>query len=90
MGSAPIVAMVISGINAIKVVRTLVGVTKSYEAAPGTIRGDFAMSQQSNLIHASDPEESPTEEIARFFQPNELFSYKKINFDLLHAPDELK
>lgn len=90
MGSAPIVAMVISGINAIKVVRLLVGATKSYEAAPGTIRGDFAMSMQSNLIHASDPAENPTEEVARFFQQSEMFSYKKINFDLLHAPDELK
>jgi nucleoside-diphosphate kinase len=90
MGSSPIVAIVISGVNAIKVVRTLVGSTKSYEAAPGTIRGDFAMSMQSNLIHASDPDESPAEEVARFFAPNEMFSYKKINFDLLHAPDELK
>lgn len=90
MGSAPIVAMVVSGINAIKVVRVLVGATKSYEAAPGTIRGDFAMSQQSNLIHASDPDENPMEEVGRFFQQSELFSYKKINFDLLHAPDELK
>lgn len=90
MGSSPIVAMVISGVNAVKVVRLLVGSTKSYEANPGTIRGDFAMSMQSNLIHASDPDENPAEEVARFFQPHELFSYKKINFDLLHAPDELK
>ena len=90
MGSSPIVALVISGVNAVKVVRLLVGSTKSYEAAPGTIRGDFALSMQSNLIHASDPEENPEEEVARFFSENEIFSYKKINFDLLHAPDELK
>jgi len=89
MGSSPIVAMVVSGVNAVKVVRLLVGATKSYEAAPGTIRGDFALSQQSNLIHASDPEENPKQEVERFFKADELFSYKKINFDLLHAPDEL-
>jgi nucleoside-diphosphate kinase len=90
MGSAPIVALVISGINAVTVVRTLIGSTKSYEAAPGTIRGDFALSMQSNLVHASDPAENPEEEVQRFFEESELFSYKKINFDLLHAPDELK
>jgi hypothetical protein len=46
--------------------------------------------EQSNLIHASDPAENPAEEVSRFFTPSEIFSYKKINFDLLHAPDELK
>lgn len=90
MGAAPIVAVVISGVGALKVVRTLIGSTKAYEAAAGTIRGDFAMSTQSNLIHASDPEENPEEEVTRFFSENELFSYKKINFDLLYAADELK
>lgn len=90
MQASPIVALVISGINAIKVVRKLVGETKAYEAAPGTIRGDFALSMQSNLVHASDPEENPEEEVSRFFKAEELFSYKKINFDLLHSKDELE
>jgi nucleoside-diphosphate kinase len=89
MSSAPIVAIALSGINAIKVVRLLVGATKGYEAAPGTIRGDFAMSMQSNLVHASDPAESPKEEVDRFFKSNELFSYQKINFSYLHSKDEL-
>lgn len=90
MQSSPIVAMVLSGINAVSVVRELVGSTKSYEAKPGTIRGDFGMSMQSNLVHASDPEEDPASEVERFFEENELFSYKKINFDLLHSEDELE
>ncbi|MDP3881090.1 MAG: nucleoside-diphosphate kinase [bacterium] len=90
MQSSPIVAVVLCGVNAVKVTRLIVGQTKSYEAIPGTIRGDFAMSMQSNLVHASDPEENPAEEVKRFFEDDELFSYKKINFDLLHAPDELK
>jgi len=89
MSSAPIVAIALSGINAIKVTRLLVGSTKGYEAAPGTIRGDFAMSMQSNLVHASDPDENPSEEVVRFFQPHELFSYQKINFAYLHSQDEL-
>ena len=90
MQSSPIVAVVLSGINAVKVTRVLVGQTKSDEASPGTIRGDFALSVQANLVHASDPDEHPEEEVKRFFKDEELFSYKKINFDLLHSPDELE
>lgn len=88
MQSSPVVAMVLSGINAVTVTRTLLGPTKGYEAPAGTIRGDFAMSMQSNLCHASDPEEDPEAEVKRFFTDEELFSYKKINFDILHSPDE--
>jgi len=90
MSKAPIVAIAISGINAIKIVRLVVGQTKGYEAAPGTIRGDFSVSMQANLVHASDPEEKPAEEVDRFFKPHELFSYKRINFELLHSQDELE
>src|SRR3989344_2692673 len=75
MSKSPIVAMVVSGIRAVSVTRLLVGQTKGYEAAPGTIRGDFALSIQSNLVHASDPDENPQEEVKRFFSDNELFDY---------------
>src|SRR5580693_8759207 len=57
MASSPIVAVVVSGIKAVGTVRTIVGPTRGNEAPAGTIRGDFAMSIQSNLIHASDPAE---------------------------------
>jgi nucleoside-diphosphate kinase len=88
MTSAPMVAMVISGIRAVSVVRIMVGVTKGYEAIPGTIRGDFAMSIQSNLIHASDPEEDPKVEIERFFKKEELFSYQRPDFELVYGDED--
>ncbi len=90
MSSYPVVAMAISGVRAVSMVRAMCGPTKGYEALPGTIRGDFSMSTQANLVHASDPVENPEAEVNRFFKPHELFSYKKIEFDILLAPDELK
>lgn len=90
MSKSPIVAMVISGIRAVSVTRTLVGQTKGYEAAPGTIRGDFALSIQSNLVHASDPEENPQEEVDRFFSKEELFDYQRLDFGLLYGEEELE
>ncbi|SRR5258708_1657578 len=90
MSSSPIVAIVLSGLKAVTVVRTMVGATKGYDAAAGTIRGDFSMSIQTNLIHASDPAESPEEEVKRFFKPNELFSYKRIDFDFVYGEEETR
>lgn len=89
MTSAPIVAMVVSGVRAISAVRVIVGPTKGYEAPAGSIRGDLSMSIQTNLVHASDPSEDPEAEIKRFFKPEELFAYKKIDFDYLYSADEL-
>ncbi len=88
MSSAPIVAIAIGGIKAIAVVRSMVGPTKGYDAPAGTIRGDFSLSTQSNLIHASDPAENPEAEVKRFFRANELFDYKKIDFETLYGEDE--
>jgi nucleoside-diphosphate kinase len=90
MSKSPIVAMVISGIRAVTVTRMLVGQTKGYEATPGTIRGDFALSIQSNLVHASDPEENPSEEVSRFFKEEELFNYQRLDFELLYGEEELE
>lgn len=88
MSASPLVAMVISGISAVATVRTIVGPTRGSDAAGGTIRGDFAMSIQNNLIHASDPAEDPKEEIARFFKPDELFSYQRIDFENVYGDEE--
>ncbi|HEY5220780.1 MAG TPA: nucleoside-diphosphate kinase [Candidatus Paceibacterota bacterium] len=88
MSASPLVAMVISGIGAVGTVRTIVGPTRGSEAPGGTIRGDFAMSIQSNLIHASDPAEDPKEEIARFFKSHELFSYQRIDFETVYSDEE--
>lgn len=89
MKSSPVVAQCWEGYEAIDVVRTLCGVTNAREAAPGTIRGDLAMSIQSNLVHASDSEETAKAEVARFFSENELFAYEKKNYGYIYAPDEL-
>ncbi|MGL6225843.1 MAG: nucleoside-diphosphate kinase [Thermoguttaceae bacterium] len=65
--SGPVVAMILGGDEAISVVRQLVGPTNGLVAPAGTIRGDFSMSNQRNLVHASDSEESAQREIALFF-----------------------
>lgn len=65
--SGPLVALVLSGDQAITVVRTMIGATDGRAAAPGTIRGDFSLSNQQNLVHASDSPESAKREIALFF-----------------------
>ncbi|HEX2740952.1 MAG TPA: nucleoside-diphosphate kinase [Rubrobacter sp.] len=65
--STPVVAMRVRGEGAIKVMRTLMGVTNPAEAAPGTIRGDLALSMPDNLVHGSDSPESANRELGLFF-----------------------
>jgi len=65
--SGPVVGAVLSGRDAVATVRRMVGVTKSWEAAPGTIRGDFGLGYTDNIIHASDSAESFTKESGVFF-----------------------
>ncbi len=88
MSSSPIVAIALSGMKAVSVVRLMVGATKGYEAVPGTIRGDFAMSVQTNLIHASDAAEDPAGEVKRFFKPEELFSYQRADFEHVYGDED--
>lgn len=66
--SGPVVKMVISGEEAVPVMRKLMGATNPKEAAPGTIRGDFGLSLDANIIHGSDSPESAAREIAIFFE----------------------
>jgi len=75
--SGPSFAMVWEGENAIAIGRLLIGKTNVLEAAPGTIRGDFALSTRFNLIHGSDSPESAKREIAIFFREEELLSYDR-------------
>jgi len=77
--SGPVVAMVLEGDNAVALLRRLCGSTKPEEAAPGTIRGDFAMHTNLNIIHASDSPESARREIDLFFKPEELIGWKDGN-----------
>jgi nucleoside-diphosphate kinase len=85
MQSAPVIAIVLSGINAIAATRLIVGSTKASEADAGTIRGDLGMSVQSNLVHASDSVENGELEVGRFFEPYELFSYRRNDFNIVYS-----
>ena len=75
--SSPLVAAVFEGPNAIAVVRAINGATRPHEAAPGTIRGDFAVETAQNLVHASDSPESAAAEVALWFRDAELLSYER-------------
>ena len=88
MQRTPVVACCLEGTDAVNTVRQLCGVTKAREAAPGTIRGEFAMSVQANLVHCSDSLETAEAEVARFFKPEELFEYEDILESFLYSPDE--
>ena len=74
--SAPVVAMVWQGDDCVTLVRKLCGATKPSEAAPGTIRGDFCLHTQFNVIHASDSDASAEREINIFFKPEEIIDWK--------------
>lgn len=69
--SGPVIAMIVEGPNAISVMRTMMGATNPFNAAPGTIRGDFGLDLTKNLIHGSDSAESAKREIALFFKEHE-------------------
>ncbi|HET8677373.1 MAG TPA: nucleoside-diphosphate kinase, partial [Blastocatellia bacterium] len=68
----------------------LCGITKAREAAPGTIRGDWAMSVQANLVHASDSVETAKAEVARFFSDAELFEYDSVTLGAIYSEDEMQ
>ena len=70
--SGPVVAMVWEGREAVAVARGMMGVTDSAQAAPGTIRGDFSLSKEENVVHGSDGPESAAREIGLFFREDEL------------------
>jgi nucleoside-diphosphate kinase len=86
--SAPLVAAVLEGPNAIAVVRAMNGATRPHEAAPGSIRGDFALETAQNLVHASDSAENAAAEIALWFAPAELLAYEREIDRWVLAPEE--
>lgn len=88
MMAAPVIACCFEGVDAIQVVRQLAGPTNGRLAAPGTIRGDYSMSFQENIVHASDSLETAVAELNRFFKPNEIFDYDQVTFAYLYANDE--
>lgn len=86
---SPVVVMCIRGVDAVAVVRAMTGATNSRKAEPGTIRGDYSMSGQQNIIHASDSVENAEIELARFFDKSEIFDFKPAMLDYLYADDEI-
>ena len=89
MKKAPAILMVLEGRRIVDVVRRLSGVTEGTEAEPGSIRGDFSLSLQSTIVHASDSAESAEKEIKRFFKESEILNYPKIDTEILYSMDEL-
>lgn len=85
MKACPVIVVAVAGINAVSAIRLLVGPTKAWEANAGTLRGDFSLSTQSNIVHASDSVEAGEVEIKRFFKTDEIFSYNKIDTDFVYA-----
>ena len=88
MMACPVIVCCFEGVDAIGAVRTLAGPTNGRKAAPGTIRGDYSMSFQENIVHASDSLEAAEVELKRFFKPEEIFEYNQATFDFLYANDE--
>jgi len=80
--------MVLEGRKVVDVVRKMAGVTEGTEALPGTIRGDFSLSLQNTIIHASDSVETAKKEIKRFFADSELFEYEKIDSEMIYSDTE--
>ena len=89
MMRTPVIAMCLEGIDAITVVRNITGSTNGRLADVGTIRGDYCMSNQQNIVHASDSPESAEIELKRFFRPEEIFDLGDLNLPRLYALDEL-
>lgn len=88
MMAAPVVLCCLEGVDAVQVVHEMAGATNGRKAQPGTVRGDYCMSNQENIIHTSDSPETAKAELARFFVPSDYFDYELPVQKYLYAPDE--
>ena len=84
----PVIAAIVEGLEAVRVVREMLGATSGLKAAAGTIRGDFSSSRQMNLVHASDGAEAAAREIGLYFKPEEICGYEPSVTPWLRASDE--
>ncbi|MBO5457095.1 MAG: nucleoside-diphosphate kinase [Muribaculaceae bacterium] len=89
MTATPVIVACLKGVDAINVVRSMTGATNGRQAAPGTIRGDFSMSNQENIIHASSSPEDAQAEIKRFFKDDEIFDYTPATIKFINSDLEL-
>lgn len=87
--SGPVVVMVLQGNRCIDIARTLMGKTFGYEAAPGTIRGDFGASRSYNLVHGSDAPETAATEISLYFTEDELLDYTPAGGEWVYPADDV-
>ena len=88
MQASPVVVMALKGVDVVNAVRKLSGVTNGRDAEPGTIRGDYSMSVQENIVHASDSAETAAAELKRFFSEDEIFDYALHLTPCIYANDE--
>ena len=85
----PVVVCCIKGFEAVRIVHDMAGKTNGREAAMGTIRGDFSMSVQENIIHTSDSVKNAKQELDRFFKEEEIFEFEPCGLHFLYANDEI-
>lgn len=88
MMASPVIACCYEGVDAVQVVRSMTGATNGRLAVPGTIRGDYSVSAQENIVHTSDSPQNAEEELARFFKPEEIFDYKQSALPYLYYTEE--
>jgi len=88
MMKTPVIICVWKGIDSVHIARVMAGPTNGREAPQGTIRGDYSVSMQENIIHTSDTVENAMIEIERFFQPEEIFEFAQLSSSVLYACDE--
>jgi len=84
MTSSPVVVVALQGLKAIEIARNLMGATFGSKAAPGTIRGDFGVSNSFNLIHGSDSAEAAAKEMSLFFKPEELLDWDQLSLKWIY------
>ena len=89
MMTTPVVACCFEGKEAVSVVRAMAGATNGRQALPGTIRGDYSVSNQQNVVHTSDSPENAKVELARFFAPGEIFRYESPLLGMVYGVDEI-
>lgn len=89
MMQTPVIICCLTGVEAVHIAHAMAGATNGREAAPGTIRGDYSVSIQENIVHTSDSIENGIIEINRFFKPEEIFEFEKFVKSVFYSVDEI-
>jgi len=84
----PVIICCWKGVDAVHIAHMMAGATNGREAAPGTIRGDYSVSIQENIVHTSDTVENAIVELKRFFKDEEIFEFDKLSKNVFYATDE--